>query len=190
STEKDGDKLIYEVELEFKGLHHDVTLEADGKLILIEREIAFKTLPKAVRKTLDKKFPKATYQLIEEVIKVKGDKETLEYYEAHLETADKKKVEVEIGLNGKIKQPQKQEDLAGWTTQFLVDKKDLVSVGRNPYYILEPGYQLVLEGGKERLVITVLNETKMVDGVETRVVEEHESKDGKVVEISRNYFAI
>src|SRR6266545_7391671 len=49
SSEKDGDKLVYEVELEFKGLHHDVTLEADGKLILIEREIAFKDLPKAVR---------------------------------------------------------------------------------------------------------------------------------------------
>ena len=30
----------------------------------------------------------------------------------------------------------------------------------------------------------------MVDGVETRIVEEHETKDGKVEEISRNYFAI
>ena len=27
-------------------------------------------------------------------------------------------------------------------------------------YILEPGYQLVLEGGKERMTVTVLNETK------------------------------
>ena len=41
SSEKDGDKLIYEIELEFKGLHHDVTLETNGALSLIEREIAF-----------------------------------------------------------------------------------------------------------------------------------------------------
>src|SRR6185295_651437 len=37
---------------------------------------------------------------------------------------------------------------------------------------------------------TVLNETKMVDGVETRVVEEYETKGGKVIEVSRNYFAL
>jgi hypothetical protein len=36
----------------------------------------------------------------------------------------------------------------------------------------------------------VLKDTKVVDGVETRVVEEHESADGKVAEVSRNFFAI
>ena len=36
----------------------------------------------------------------------------------------------------------------------------------------------------------VLNETKRVDGVETRVVEEKETADGQLVEVSRNYFAI
>jgi hypothetical protein len=48
----------------------------------------------------------------------------------------------------------------------------------------------VLEGGDERLVITVLDVTKVVDGVETRVVEERETKGGALVEVSRNYFAI
>ncbi len=55
---------------------------------------------------------------------------------------------------------------------------------------LVPGYQLVLEEGQDRVTITVLDETKTVDGVETRVVEERETKNGKPVEISRNYFAI
>jgi hypothetical protein len=66
--------------------------------------------------------------------------------------------------------------------------------GRNRFFILEPGYQLVFqgrEGGRTvDLVITVLNETKRVAGVETRVVEERESANGKLVEISRNYFAL
>ena len=77
-----------------------------------------------------------------------------------------------------------------WTTDFPVEKDELISTGRNPYFILEPRFQLVLEGGKERLTITVLDETKPVDGVETRVVEERETKDGKLVEVSRNFFAI
>jgi hypothetical protein len=69
-------------------------------------------------------------------------------------------------------------------------KGDLSPTGRNPYFILEPGYRLVLEEGKEQLVITVLDETKMVDGVMTRLVEERETKAGALVEVSRNYFAI
>lgn len=63
--------------------------------------------------------------------------------------------------------------------------------GRNRYFILEPGYQLTLEnkeGGK--LVITVLKETRKIGNIETRIVEENESENGKPVEISRNFFAV
>lgn len=72
--------------------------------------------------------------------------------------------------------------------------------GRNPYFILEPGYRLVLEGRAERenvqLTITVLNETLQISNipeigtVTTRVVEERELKDGKLFEVARNFFAI
>lgn len=77
-----------------------------------------------------------------------------------------------------------------WKSDFAVDKSELSATGRSPYFVLEPGYQLVLEGGRERLTITVLDEVKSIDGVSTRVVEEREAKDGKLVEVSRNYFAI
>ena len=66
----------------------------------------------------------------------------------------------------------------------------LVPSGRNPYFILEPGFQLVLEGGNVRLAITVLNETKTVNGITTRVVEEKEWSNGQVIEVARNFFAI
>ena len=85
-------------------------------------------------------------------------------------------------------------DRDGFEDEFNVAKESFASTGRNDYFILEPGYQLVLEGkdhGKPaKLVITVTNDTKKVDGVDTRVVEEFESVDGKPVEVSRNYFAI
>lgn len=82
----------------------------------------------------------------------------------------------------------------GFTRDFMIDECTFSSIGSNPYFILEPGFQLVLEGVEKktevRAVITVLNETEIVDGVETRVVEEFETEDGELAEISRNFFAI
>ena len=77
-----------------------------------------------------------------------------------------------------------------FTSTFAVERSEFTSAGRNPYFILEPGYTLTLEGGKTRLIITVLNETLNVDGVETRIVEERESENGQLIEVSRNFFAI
>jgi hypothetical protein len=74
--------------------------------------------------------------------------------------------------------------------EFSVANCTMTPTGRNTYFILEPGFQLVLEEEDEKVHITVLNETKTVDGVITRVVEEREWEDGELVEVSRNYFAM
>ena len=81
-------------------------------------------------------------------------------------------------------------DESSWQEDFNLSERNLVPTGRNSYFILEPGFRLVLEGGKEKVAITVLNETIEVDGVLTRVVEEREWKNGNLVEVSRNFFAI
>ena len=78
-----------------------------------------------------------------------------------------------------------------FSSALMQDTCEFSSTGRNSYFILEPGYQLTLEdksGG--RLVITVLNDTRKIGNVETRIVEENETKNGKTVEISRNFFAV
>jgi hypothetical protein len=72
---------------------------------------------------------------------------------------------------------------------FEVDKATLVDKGSNTYMILEPGRKLILVDGKDTLTITVLDETKTVDGVKTRIVEERETAHGRLAEVSRNYFA-
>ena len=64
----------------------------------------------------------------------------------------------------------------------------------NPFFPLFVGDELVLEGEDDEgtfleVVITVLDETEVVAGVTTRVVEEAESGDGEIVEISRNFYA-
>ena len=77
--------------------------------------------------------------------------------------------------------------------KFNLDSCSFSAIGRNQFFILEPGYQLTLEGKEgnktSKLVITVLDETKKIGNTETRIVEENESVNGQTVEVSRNYFA-
>jgi hypothetical protein len=77
-----------------------------------------------------------------------------------------------------------------WRRDFKVDSANWVDHGTNPYFILEPGYRWRYKHGAVVLTITVLDETKKVDGVTTRVVEEREEKNGQPLEVSRNYFAL
>jgi len=83
---------------------------------------------------------------------------------------------------------------AGYTTDFRLGACTFSTTGSNEYFILEPGYQLNFAGEEKdvfiEISITVLDETEMVGPILTRVVEERESEDGELVEVSRNFFAI
>ena len=64
----------------------------------------------------------------------------------------------------------------------------------NPYFPLGPvGRQWILTGEEHgetiRLQITVLDRTRVIQGVTTRVIEERESIGGELFEVSWNYFA-
>ena len=96
----------------------------------------------------------------------------------------------------------------GFTSTFFLEKcNGFSTTGSNPYFILEEGYQLVMEGKEKKqtvhLTITVLRDTDpdptktvtldiggVPTDVVTRVVEEIETKDGLMSEVSRNYFAL
>lgn len=81
-----------------------------------------------------------------------------------------------------------------WQETFAVDRAVLAPTGANRYFILKPGYQLTLRGTESGapsvLVVTVLDETREVGDVVTRVVEERETRRDELVEVSRNYLAI
>lgn len=81
-----------------------------------------------------------------------------------------------------------------FSDEFMIESCTFATTGRNPFWIpLVVGWTAEYEGEEDGeevgLTITVLDETMTVDGVETRVVEEYETVDGEVAEISRNYFA-
>jgi hypothetical protein len=92
-----------------------------------------------------------------------------------------------------LRAQEKGNENKPYTENLMAGRCSFATEGENPYFILKPGYQLVLEGVEGgdtvRLVITVLDSTHRVDDVETRVVEENESENGETKEISRNFLA-
>jgi hypothetical protein len=84
-----------------------------------------------------------------------------------------------------------------FTDSFNLENCTFSTTGTNPYFILQPGYQLVFKGIEDdeplNVTSTVLDETKVVgDGIVTRPVEEKtvNSETGDLVEITKDYFAI
>jgi hypothetical protein len=92
--------------------------------------------------------------------------------------------------------PAIAKDGEEFTLDFRLEECKPQTKEGNPYFILKPGYQLVLrgedEGEKLRLVITVLKDQAIeIEGkgkVKVGVVEEREWVDGEIVEISKNFF--
>jgi hypothetical protein len=95
--------VLFEVTLKRNGKNTDVTITEAGVITLIEQELEFKDLPRAVARTFDEKYRKAKYEIVESVTKVENGKESLEYYEAKLVDHNKKTWEVEVLPDGKLK---------------------------------------------------------------------------------------
>lgn len=84
-----------------------------------------------------------------------------------------------------------------YTNSFDLENCTFSTTGKNPYFILEPGYQLVFEGegdnGPINVTSTVLNQTKVIgDGIVARVVEEKtvSAETGDLIELTNDYFSI
>ena len=98
-------------------------------------------------------------------------------------------------------------DARPFTEDFPIEECQFHAYGGNPYFILRPGRQAYFSNQRcfaagdcdelEELWITVTRQTKTIqlrdDGktliIPTRVVQEFETADGELVEISRNFFA-
>lgn len=77
----------------------------------------------------------------------------------------------------------------GFRNTYAVDRSRLSATGNHPYFPLEPGTVRIYRDNEETLTITVLHETRVVDNVTTRIIEEREETSMGLKEISRNFFA-
>ena len=104
SKETEDGKTVYEVTLEVdEDQDVDVSLTADGKILEIEREIAFDKLPEAVRKTIARKYPGAEIEKVEAISSGDDGEET---YEVLLEIT----TEVVLNAKGKISKAEEEDD--------------------------------------------------------------------------------
>lgn len=151
-------------------------------------------LPAVIKSAIEKAFAKGQIVAIQQ----EAEGENPGQYDVDIRS-DGKEYEVEISAEGKVieikekaaeeaAQAGKQEKK--WTDSFGQESSTFSSVGGNRFFILEPGHQLVLESRTAKVVITVLDETKKIGSIETRVVEEREEEDGQLKEVSRNFFAV
>ncbi len=78
---------------------------------------------------------------------------------------------------------------SGWRDTFDVDRADLRPTGANPYIPMQPGRVLTLRHGGDTLTVSILSDTQRVDNVTVGILEERETKNGRLVEVSRNFMA-
>ena len=97
SKETEDGKVLFEVQIKFKGKVVEVTLTEDGTINEVETTIEAKDLPKAVTDALEKAYPKATIKKAETI--EKGGKTD---YEVLIDTADKKTIEIKYDKDGKV----------------------------------------------------------------------------------------
>ena len=149
-------------------------------------------LPPAIKKVIEKAFPDGRILQIEK--EVEGDDVGQFDFEI---LSGGKQYEVEVSKEAKIIETKEIPATSGpaagekkeWTKDFDIENCRFSSVGSNRFFNLTPGHQLTLESDEEKVVITVLDDTVTVGGIETRVVEEREFENGELKEISRNFFA-
>jgi hypothetical protein len=77
-----------------------------------------------------------------------------------------------------------------WQDEVPIAHRPLTPTGAAPYSLLLPGFQLILASRSATLTFTVLEETKEINGIVTRVVEEREARYSTVYAISRNFVAL
>jgi hypothetical protein len=104
TKETEDGKIVYDIEFRQHGRKAEADIAEDGTLLNFEKEFDAKNLPRAVTAAVEKKYPGSKIKEVMELTDIKDKKEVDGGFEIVLETADKKKVEVTIAKDGKIKE--------------------------------------------------------------------------------------
>jgi len=102
TREQEGDIVVYDFEFKQHGQKFEADIREDGSIHNWEKAVAFESLPEAVKRVVNEKYPNSTPVEVLEINAVKDGKEELEGYEIVLTTADKKSVEITLAPDGKI----------------------------------------------------------------------------------------
>jgi hypothetical protein len=102
STEVEGGKRLYEVELKVEGRGKDILIDGQGNIVEIEEEVAPDSLPASVKEGLTRAAGRGTISRVESLTK----RGKLVAYEAVVKTGAKRR-EVQVGPGGeKLAHPE------------------------------------------------------------------------------------
>jgi uncharacterized protein with beta-barrel porin domain len=96
STEVEGSRRLYEVELEVDGHGKDISMDKDGNVIEAEEEVALDSLPAQVKEGLTRAAGRGTIGKVESLTK----RGKLVAYEAVVKTGAGRR-EIQVGPDGK-----------------------------------------------------------------------------------------
>jgi uncharacterized membrane protein YkoI len=102
--DKNG-KVCYEAKIKTASGKKEIKLDADGKVIEIEKEVKVSALPKAVVDAIKAAHPKSEIEEAEHV--TAGGKQ---YFEVEVEDADDNEIELKVSPEGKILSTKKEHD--------------------------------------------------------------------------------
>jgi len=103
---EDGKPPVYALELKHHRHDVDVSIEADGTVVLVETAVPAKELPKVVRRAVEHRYPGASVMGADSVKKGPEVKTKADYYEFYLMTADQKPALVQVDPKGKVLKPE------------------------------------------------------------------------------------
>lgn len=186
-TEYTATDTFYSIEWTADGIDRSALVAPDGTVAEETQEIDAVALPLAVSTAVHGRY--RTGQITDAALRTVGNASS---YEVNVTTRG---VVHELLLSeaGQILEDDLAPPAAPTST---VDRfHDFSASGTSAFFNLNPGTVLTLEGPSdtgetERLVITALDAVKMVDGVETRVVEERAFINGELHEVAKNFFVM
>lgn len=102
ATEVENRQRFYELSLSVNGHNKDILMDETGKIVEVEEEVSFESLPASVQAALKARAGSAKISVVESLTK----NGTLVAYEAHLKRG-LKRAEIQVGPNGeKLNEPE------------------------------------------------------------------------------------
>jgi hypothetical protein len=98
-----------------------------------------------------------------------------------------------VACGGEGSKSSSSSSLPQGTKPVKLDPADFTTNIDNPYWPIRPGshwvYREVENGETQRVDVTVTNQTKMLDGIEARVVHDRVSRNGETLEDTYDWYA-
>jgi hypothetical protein len=183
---KEYDEILtfFDAEFILDGVEQSVRLTPDGVIAERVTEVDPNSLPIMVARALRHRHPTGAVERAD--FRIAGNDREFE-----VELAVRGRVrDIVVAPDGTIRDDSVEPPDPADRDRF----RNFTATGRSQFASLTPGHTLILEGlddGEQvRLVITVLDALKVIDGVITRVIEEREFIGGELFEVAKNYFVL